>query len=114
MTCNLIVPKQPVDGIISIDIKSEKILAKGDTDISGSMELAEKFKVFVRIFVLIDPTMNKNLFQVPRPILLPDYGPSAGGTKIRMENLSFDNTSDLLSTMKAFLGKNQCHITEYD
>jgi hypothetical protein len=47
-------------------------------------------------------------------MLLPDYGPSAGGTKIRIENLSYYNTSDLLSTMKVFLGKNQCHITEYD
>jgi hypothetical protein len=50
LTCHLIIPKQPVDGIISIDIKSEKTLAKGDTDISGTMELTEKFKVFVRIF----------------------------------------------------------------
>jgi hypothetical protein len=58
--------------------------------------------------------MNNTLFQIPKPILLPDYGPSAGGTKLRIENLSFDNSSNLLSTMKVFLGKNQCHITEYD
>jgi hypothetical protein len=62
LTCNLIVPKQPVEGIISIDIKSEKILIKGDTDISGSIELADKFKVYVRIFGFsIDHGMNKIL-----------------------------------------------------
>jgi len=54
LTCNLIIPKQPVEGTISIDIKPKKILAMGDTDISGSIELTEKFKVYVKIFIFID------------------------------------------------------------
>ena len=57
--------------------------------------------------------MTNGLFQVPKPFLGPDYGPSAGGTKIRIRNLSFGNSSNFLSTMKIFLGKKQCHITEY-
>jgi hypothetical protein len=45
---------------------------------------------------------------MPRPVLTPDYGPAVGGTKIQIENLSFD----LLSTVKIFLGNKQCYITE--
>lgn len=43
------IPKQPVEGTISVDIKSERILSKGDTDISGLVEIAEKFNVYVSI-----------------------------------------------------------------
>lgn len=54
------------------------------------------------------------MFQVPKPILFPDHGPAAGGTKIRIGNLSFIPTADLNSTMKIFLGQQPCSITEYD
>ncbi len=47
LTCNLIIPKQPVNGTISIDIKPNNTLATGDTDISGSIELTEQLKVYV-------------------------------------------------------------------
>ncbi|CAF4313265.1 unnamed protein product [Rotaria sordida] len=97
LICSLIIPKQPVEGIISIDIRPERTLSKGDTDISGLTELTEKFNVYI-----------------PKPILLPNFGPATGGTKIRIQNLAFDNSSDLFSTMKIVLGKQQCHITEYD
>ncbi len=50
---------------------------------------------------------------VPKPILVPNFGPAAGGTKIRIQNLAFDNSLDLVSTMKIFLGKKQCQIIEY-
>ncbi len=53
LICNLTIPKQPVEGIISIDIKPKRILSMGDTDTSGSIELTEKFKVYVKIFILI-------------------------------------------------------------
>ncbi|CAF3574252.1 unnamed protein product [Rotaria socialis] len=95
LMCNLSVPKQPVDGIISISIQPERTLSKGDTDISGAIQLTEKLNVYV-----------------PRPILLPNYGPVAGGTKIRIQNLAFDTNLDLFSTMKIFLGKQECHIIE--
>jgi hypothetical protein len=49
LTCNLIVPKQAVEGIISISINPERILAVGDTDISGTIDFPEKFKVYVRM-----------------------------------------------------------------
>jgi hypothetical protein len=51
LTCNLSIPKKPVEGTISIDIKSEKTLDMGDTDISGLLEFTEKFKVYVSMFV---------------------------------------------------------------
>ncbi len=53
LICNLIIPKQPIEGIISIDIKPKHSLAIGDTDISGSIELTEKLNVYVRIWILI-------------------------------------------------------------
>ncbi|CAF5209901.1 unnamed protein product, partial [Rotaria magnacalcarata] len=46
LMCNLIIPKQPVDGIISISIQPERILSKGDTDISGAIQLTEKLNVY--------------------------------------------------------------------
>ncbi|CAF4617317.1 unnamed protein product, partial [Rotaria sp. Silwood2] len=95
LICSLIIPKQPVEGIISIDIKPERTLSKGDTDVSGLIELTEKFNVYI-----------------PKPILIPNFGPAAGGTKIRIQNLAFDKHLDLFSTMKIFLGKQQCHIIE--
>ena len=51
---------------------------------------------------------------MPRPILLPNFGPAAGGTKIRIQNLGFDDSLDLSSAMKIVLGKKQCDITVYD
>jgi hypothetical protein len=38
----------------------------------------------------------------------------AGGTKIRIQNLDFEKNLNLFSTMKIFLGKQQCYISEYD
>jgi hypothetical protein len=54
LTCNLIVPQQAVEGIISININPERILAIGDTDISGRIEYPEKFKVYVSVLSLIE------------------------------------------------------------
>jgi hypothetical protein len=41
------IPKQPVEGTISIDIKPDRVLLPGDTDLSGSIELVEKLNVYV-------------------------------------------------------------------
>ncbi|UJR25877.1 hypothetical protein I4U23_007227 [Adineta vaga] len=95
LTCNLTIPKQPVNGILALDIKPNHSLALGDTDISGFIELNEKLNIYI-----------------PKPILVPDFGPAAGGTKIRIQNLAFDNSLDLFSTMNIFLGNKQCDITE--
>ena len=40
-------PRQPAEGVISIDIQPGRILSIGDTDVSGSVEFAEKFHVYV-------------------------------------------------------------------
>ncbi|CAF0773881.1 unnamed protein product [Adineta ricciae] len=95
LTCNLTVPRQSASGIISLDIKPNRSLALGDTDLLGSIELSEKLNIYI-----------------PKPILVPNFGPAAGGTKIRLQNLAFDESLDLFSTMKIFLGNKQCHITE--
>ncbi|CAF0881012.1 unnamed protein product [Adineta steineri] len=95
LICDLIVPKQSSQGMVSIYVKSEHSLAIGDTDISGTVELTEKLNIYI-----------------PKPILVPNFGPAAGGTKIRIQNLAFDNSLDLFSIMKIFLGRKQCHITE--
>lgn len=47
LTCNLILPKQATQGSISINIQPRKRLYPGDTDISGSIEYPEKFKIYV-------------------------------------------------------------------
>jgi len=52
LTCNLIIPKQVVEGIISIDVKPKHELMIGDTSISGSIELPEKLNVYVNIFIV--------------------------------------------------------------
>jgi hypothetical protein len=44
----LIIPKQAVEGIISMNIKPNYTLIKGDADITGSIELPEKLNVYVR------------------------------------------------------------------
>jgi len=54
LTCNLILPKQPVEGVISIHIQSGKILSIGDTDISGSIEFPEKFNVYVSVLIRVE------------------------------------------------------------
>ena len=118
MTCRLLIPKQPIEGIVSIDIEPERILDIGDTDISGSIQSEEKFNVYVRIEIFMDMKQKKknnstSFFKVPKPILIPDFGPVSGGTKIRIQNLAFDNNLDLYSTMKIYLGKSQCYITKY-
>ncbi|CAF3033085.1 unnamed protein product [Rotaria sp. Silwood2] len=91
LTCNLTIPKQAVEGVISVNIKPKRILSIGDTDISGSIEYPEKFHVYI-----------------PKPILVPDHGPAVGGTKIRIQNLNLN------STIKIFLGNAECHISKYD
>ena len=48
LICNLIIPKQPVEGIILINIKPNYTLNVGDTDISGLVELTDKISVYVR------------------------------------------------------------------
>ncbi|CAF1388189.1 unnamed protein product [Adineta steineri] len=93
LTCNLIIPKQPVQGIISINIKSDRELSMGDTDIFGSVNFPEKFNIYI-----------------PKAILKPDYGPAIGGTKIQIENLDFN----LYSTVKIYLDKQECQISKYD
>ncbi|CAF4300412.1 unnamed protein product, partial [Adineta steineri] len=93
LTCNLIIPKQPVQGIISINIKSYRELSMGDTDIFGSVNFPEKFNIYI-----------------PKAILKPDYGPAIGGTKIQIENLDFN----LYSTVKIYLDKQECQISKYD
>ena len=54
LTCNLIIPKQEVKGIISLDISSERTLSIGDTDIIGSIDFPEKFDVYVSVLVLME------------------------------------------------------------
>lgn len=49
LTCNLLIPKQPMEGVISIDIQPGKILSIGDTDVSGTVEFPEKFSVYVSV-----------------------------------------------------------------
>ncbi|CAF0972266.1 unnamed protein product [Rotaria sordida] len=93
LTCNLIIPKQAVEGIISVNIRPKRILSIGDTDISGLIEYPDKFHVYI-----------------PKPILIPNYGPAVGGTKIRIQNLNLN----LNSTIKIFLGNAECHISKYD
>ncbi|CAF3798026.1 unnamed protein product [Adineta steineri] len=93
LTCNLIIPKQPVQGVISINIKSDRELSMGDTDIFGSVNFPEKFNIYI-----------------PKAILKPDYGPAIGGTKIQIENLDFN----LYSTVKIHLGKQECQISKYE
>ncbi|CAF4667346.1 unnamed protein product [Rotaria sp. Silwood1] len=93
LTCNLIIPKQEVEGIISVNIKPNRMLSVGDTDISGSIEHQEKFHVYI-----------------PKPVLIPDYGPAIGGTQIRIRNLNLD----LNSSIKVFLGNAECSISKYD
>lgn len=108
------VPKQPVEGNILIDIRPERVLSKGDTDTSGAVPVAEKFKVYVNIRLFVYSHRNDNfIFKIPKPVLVPNYGPSAGGTKIRIQNLAFDTNLNVFSNMKVFLGKQQCHIIEY-
>lgn len=50
LTCHLAIPKQPVEGIVSLEIKPRRALSKGDTDLSGSAEFIDKLTIFVRIF----------------------------------------------------------------
>ena len=115
LICNLTVPKQPMDGILSVDIKPGKTLEMGDADTSGSMELTDLLSIYVRIFFsFFDDHQDDHSFQVPKPNLSPDRGPAAGGTRIRIGNLSYDPTVDLNSTMKISLGKQPCFITEYN
>lgn len=52
LTCNLTVPKQPMDGILSLDIKPGKTLDISDTDISGSMESTELLSIYVSIGIV--------------------------------------------------------------
>ncbi|CAF1162710.1 unnamed protein product [Adineta ricciae] len=93
LTCNFIPPRQPAKGVVSIAIQSERSLEIGDTDLSGSIIFPEEFNVYI-----------------PKAILVPDYGPAVGGTKIHIENLDFN----IYSTVKIFLGKSQCPISKYD
>jgi hypothetical protein len=51
LTCNLILPKRAVTGMISINIQPGKILSIGDTDISGTLEFPEKFHVYVSVLI---------------------------------------------------------------
>ncbi len=51
MTCNLILPKQAGEGIISINIQPGKILSIGDTDIAGTIEYPGKFHVYVSVLM---------------------------------------------------------------
>ena len=48
LTCNLTVPRQAIDGNISVEIQSDRKLSIGDTDIFGTIQLQEKFQVYVR------------------------------------------------------------------
>ncbi len=48
------IPKQPAEGIISINIQPERILSIGDTDISGTIEFPGKFNVYVSVLILIE------------------------------------------------------------
>lgn len=48
-------------------------------------------------------------------MLVPSYGPAAGGTRIQIKNLALlDDSVDVFSTMKIFLGQNNCPIIRYD
>ena len=49
LTCHLAVPKQPVEGIVSMEIKPRRTLSKGDTDLSGSAEFIDKLTIYVRL-----------------------------------------------------------------
>ncbi|CAF2137619.1 unnamed protein product [Rotaria magnacalcarata] len=93
LTCNLTIPKQPTKGTISVDITPSRILSVGDTDISGSIEYLQKLHVYR-----------------PKPILVPDNGPAAGGTKIQIQNLNLKSNSKT----KVFLGKAECRILKHD
>ena len=46
--------------------------------------------------------------------MIPDYGPSAGGTKIQLTHLIFNMNDDVFSSMKIFLGKQLCPIIRSD
>ena len=48
LICDLIIPRQPMAGVIWIDIRPNRVLTIGDTDIAGSVEYPDIFYVFVR------------------------------------------------------------------
>lgn len=53
------VPKQPAKGIIIVDIKTNRMLSVGDTDITGSFEYPETFHVYVNILILRNDMIRK-------------------------------------------------------
>lgn len=53
LTCNLTIPRQSASGIISLDIKPNRSLALGDTDLLGGIELSEKLNIYVRMEICL-------------------------------------------------------------
>ena len=104
-----------MEGIVSVEIKPRRLLLPGDTDLSGSLEFSEKLNVYVRSpFSMSRSTIKSSsyYFQVPKPILQPDFGPMAGGTRIRIKKLFSDSRTDVLSVMKIFFGQQPCDIIQ--
>lgn len=54
LTCSLLVPKQPTNGTITIDVQPTEDETSGSSDISGSVDYHEKFYVYVNLTICVE------------------------------------------------------------